>query len=251
MIHEAATTETIMKPLIAIVLSLVSIFLIHESASADPVVYKLYAVTDGKLGARQFSQAEITISFRGNTRNVSIQTQPGGAIVYQNNRGKATVTLVQNGKKTVANIAEGQIYVRYDTTNGVVGFGSTTVGPFYPIAISCNVGIYTLTNCFFFNSYPSEALVSALADYSGNPSLYSGISILPTDLSETTVVSGYVSACAVDYGNSIVCPAFPVTPIHTDLGDLYLRDLGDEGKGIFTVTVGTVEEDDASDNVER
>jgi hypothetical protein len=101
------------------------------------VVYKLYAVTDGKLGSQTISRAQVTITFRGDTRNVVRETVPD-ALVYRIDQGDATVTLNRGGSKTVAHVADGQIYVRYDTTNGVVGFGSFATGNTYPIALICD-----------------------------------------------------------------------------------------------------------------
>ena len=233
-----------MKQVIAVGFALAFGLAVSGSARADPVVYTLYAVTDGKLGSQTFSQAQVTIAFRGDTRNVVMETMTPGAVVYRNSRGEATVTLIQGASKTVAHIAAGQIYVRYDTTNGVVGFGSFATGPTYPIMLSCDFPSPN-TNCTYGppSQGPFSQLVSALADIAAVPqdaSLYStNVSALPTKLTDSTLLTGYVSACGVAYDSSGACPSPPATPIHTDLGDFYLQDHGAvDGKGIFTVVVG-------------
>ncbi|MCY0855024.1 hypothetical protein [Cupriavidus sp. D39] len=240
-----------MKPLLANggALALAFGLAVSGIARAEPVVYTLHAVTDGKLGSQAFSQAQVVLTFRGDTRNVTIQTESGG-VVYRNDQGEATVALIQDGKKSLAHIAAGQIYVRYDTTNGVVGFGSLATGPTYPLALSCQTAIYAITDCFGENGYTQHAeyshadqIVSALAD-TNQSILYSFSSALPTSLTDSTLLTGYVSACAAGYPiNSYICPSPPAVPIRTDLGDFYLQDQGYQDKGIFTVVV--VKEEDA------
>jgi hypothetical protein len=66
------------------------------------------------------------------------------------------------------------------------------------------------------------------------------VQALPTTLAESTLLTGYVNACAVPYVfqvNTPVCSSPPATPIHTDQGDFYLQDEEARGKGIFTVEV--------------
>lgn len=219
-----------------------------ETAWAEPVVYTLYAVTDGKLGSQAFSRAEVVFTFRGDTRNITIQTESGNAVVYRNDQGEATVTLIQGGKRSVAHVARGQIYVRYDTTNGVVGFGSVATGATYPIALSCNPGVFTvLCEGGSAGLDHADQIVTALAD-AANPNLYSFDSPLPASLTDSTLLTGYVSACAVAYDSSTGrCSSPPPTPIRTDVGDFYLQDEGYYDKGIFTIEVLGKENDEGKD----
>jgi|SRR6267143_1092042 len=96
-----------MKPIIAVGFALVFGLAANGSARAAPVVYTLYAVTDGKLGSQTFSQAQVTITLRRNTSNVTTE-QGQGAVVYRNDQGEATVTLTQRASKSVAHIAAGR-----------------------------------------------------------------------------------------------------------------------------------------------
>ncbi|MCP3720809.1 hypothetical protein [Paraburkholderia sp. CNPSo 3281] len=224
-----------MNTLQAIAFALALGLSVDEIALAEPVTYTLYAVTDGKIGSQAFSQAKIEIDFKSDTRDVVIDTE-AGAIVYRNYRGEATVTLFHDAKKLVAHILPGQIYVRYDTTNGVVGFGSFAVGPTYPISLACNVGVYNLANCLTNNGYGhADQIVAALAD-TQQQNLYSFTSTLSANLTDPTLLTGYVSACAVAYpANATVCPSPASKAIRTDMGDFYLQDQGYVDKGIFTV----------------
>jgi hypothetical protein len=213
-----------MKQLVIVRIALAVIFIITGIARADPVVYTLYAVTAGRLGSQTFSQTEVVITFKGDTRNVAIENE-SGAVVYRNNQGEATVTLVQKGKKSVAHIGKGQIYVRYDITNGVVGFGSA-ISPTYPISLSSDI----------------VGALSDIAAHPGDAARYSDLSGLHMNLNETTLLTGVISACAVAYTYS--CPTAPTTLIHTDKGDFFVQDQGNFDEGIFTVTVGKEDQEE-------
>lgn len=220
-----------MKQPVVVRFALAVIFAITGIARAEPVVYTLYAVPDGgQLGSKAFSQAEVVIKFKGDTRNVTIETEPGGAVVYRNNQGEATITLIQQGRKSVAHIAKGQIYVRYDTKNGVVGFGSA-VSSTYPMALY-------------------DDIVGALAAIAANPGVstsYSDLSGLRANLNETTLLTGRVDSCDPVSPTPVTCPS---GPIHTDLGDFSVQAQNQEhgNRGIFTVVVGKDERDDSEDN---
>jgi hypothetical protein len=65
---------------------------------------------------------------------------------------------------------------------------------------------------------------------------------LPTNLSESTLLTGHPRACSVAFASDASCPSAPSKPLQTDHGDLYLLDMGytNEEYGpsaIFTVTV--------------
>ena len=227
-----------MKQIIAIGFALVLGLAAHGSARAAPVVYALYAVTDGKLGSQTFSQAQVTVTFKGDTTHVTTE-QGQDAVVYRNDHGDATVTLTQGASKAVAHIADGQIYVRYDPKNGAVGFASFAVGPTYPIYLDSG----GFSDCIYGHQclYPFNQIVSALADVAGygpDQAFYSmNLEALSTSLTNSTLLTGYVDSACMPPAPSVACSS----PIHTDLGDLYLQY--SYGKGIFTVEVGEQEED--------
>ena len=81
-----------MKPSIAVLLALIVGLVVIRSASADPVVYTLYAETTGTLGPQAFSEAHVTIVFKGDTRDVTMHVELG-AIVYRLERGEAKLKL--------------------------------------------------------------------------------------------------------------------------------------------------------------
>jgi hypothetical protein len=235
-----------MRPFIAVLLALTMGLVVIGSASADPVVYTLYAETTGSLGSQAFSEAPVSIVFKGDTQDVTMHLEQG-AVVYRLERGEATLKLTQGANTTVARIADGEIYVRYDTTNGVVGFGSP-ISTTYPATLSCNVPCaYGQPQQLGFNT-----IVSALADTAAVPqdaSLYSAnLTALPTSLTKSTLLTGYFKTC-VSLNAPPFCLPGSTTPIHTSLGDFYLRDGPSNGgslnKAIFTVEVR--EEDGACD----
>jgi len=234
-----------MKLSIAVLLTLIMGLVVTGSASAEPVVYTLYAETTGTLGSQAFSEAPITIVFKGDTRDVTMHVEQG-AVVYRLERGAAKLKLTQGANTTVARIADSEIYVRYDSTNGVVGFGSPTISTTYPATLSCNVPCaYGQPQQFGFN-----AIVSALADVAAVPqdaSLYSAdLTALPTSLTKSTLLTGYFKTC-VNLNAPPFCVPGSTTPIHTSLGDFYLSDGPSNGgslnKAIFTVEVREEEEE--------
>ena len=212
------------------------------NANAAPVVYTAHVVTDGQLGTLKFSDAPVTITFRGDTSDVSMNTS-GGVVTYRIDQGYATVTVNVQGTTTVAQINSGQIYVHYDVQTGVVGFGSDAVSPYYPLTLSCD---HNHTNCYYNangNAYASNQTVSALAKIDADPAEITNYSArvdnLPQTLTKSTLLTGYASACVVPYisqAGSLPCASPAPVAIETNLGDLYLRDQT-LGKGIFTVQV--------------
>jgi hypothetical protein len=213
------------------------VLLICGSAHAAPAVYTVYAVTDGKLGSLTFSKSPVTLTFYGDTSDVTMQTV-GGKFFYRIDEGYATFAVTVLGATTVAEIAKGQIYVHYDVQNGLVGFGSG-LGPTYPLTLGC--GNPSQACQYGLNDNPPFGMiVSAIADLAAAPhtQYYSATTLeaLPTTLSQSTLLTGYVGACAVPEAYQGCASAAP-TPIQTDQGDLYLQDLQGNGKGIFTVEV--------------
>lgn len=211
-------------------------------ASAAPVVYTAHVVTDGELGSLKFSDAPLTITFRGDTSDVSMNTS-GGVVQYRIDHGHATVAVNVQGSTTVAQIKSGQIYVHYEVQTGVVGFGFDAVSPYYPLTLSCD---HNHTNCYYNangSAYASNQTVSALAKIDADPAEDTNYSArvdnLPQTLTKSTLLTGYTSACAVPYisqAGSLPCTSAAPVAIETNLGGLYLQDQT-LSKGIFTVQV--------------
>lgn len=207
-------------------------------ASAAPIVYSIYTVTDGQLGSLKFSSAPVTLTFRGNTEDVSMNTS-GGVVEYRIDEGHATVAVTVLGSTTVASIDPGQVYVHYLVQAGVIGFGSNSVGPYYPLTLACN---QNPADCTYPGGthFSRTQIVSAIADVLAAPadsSSYStAVLALPETLTRSTLLTGAVNACAVPYvfqAGSPPCASPPATPIHTSQGDFYLQDQN-TSKGLFT-----------------
>ena len=172
---------------------------IGGGASAEPIVYSIHGDADGELDGRAFSGAQFRLELRSDTVH-TVTAIENGVTVYRNDQGHAILFLTRGAQTTVAHIAPNQIFVRYDPTNGVVGFGTHGIGPFYPAAV--------------------EALA--------------------TELRGRALLGGFLDACVSYDVINLRCPSIPGTPIKTDQGDLYFQKQTLFGKGVFTATVGRV-----------
>ena len=206
-----------------------------------PVLYTLYGTVDGTLNGVAFSDAELRLDFRSYTADVKAVIE-NGVTVFRNEVGQAMLFLTRGPATTVANIAPGQIYVRYDPTNGVVGFGSYAMGPFYPVSLDwCTQP----TGCGPFATNSAEStLVGALGQLHFSPQdkmFYSpAVPALATQLRGPALLTGYLDACyaIVTYPLPPHCPSPAPAPIKTDKGDLYFQTQSTFGSGIFTAVVG-------------
>jgi hypothetical protein len=216
---------------------------VSVAANADPVVYTLRTVADGQLGSRTFYEALVTIRMISDTGSVQSQSAPNGQHIYTNRNGTATVTVDDGYRTTFATFAPGEVYVRYDTYTGVVGFGSP-ISPTYPISLGCtNYGDSNYTqdcaqgdwgpqgNLFQNGQYNGTADAQAdIAFYSGDSVFSSDAALnLPADLTQTTLLTGRAHSCATNYalvgGNELgACPSAAPRGLHTDKGGFYLQD---------------------------
>jgi hypothetical protein len=193
-------------------------------AAAEPVTYTGFTITDGKLGAWEFHNARVYLTFRSDTRNVqfvqipdSVDPTVGTLDAYINSTGKASVTIVSDGKVEHATFAPNQIFVGLDlgsTKNAPhsggrgVGFGSFSASapgglePVYPLGISEGTIHWGLID----NSDTSRPGIPS-------PELVS----LYTDLKHDTGFSGEGWSCV---GFPKVCE--DANPLQTDKGDFYL-----------------------------
>lgn len=205
-----------------------------------PVLYTLYGAVDGRLNGQAFSDALFRLDFRSYTAHTRTVVE-NGVTVYRNDVGQAVLVLTRGVQTTVVNIAPNQIYVRYDPTNGVVGFGSYAVGPFYPVSLdTCGAppcGPPATTS-------PEHSILGALAQLreAAQDSMYysSAVPKLATQLRGPALLTGYVDACVSIVINPLPphCPSIPSVAIKTDQGDLYFQKQSIFGHGIFTAVVG-------------
>jgi hypothetical protein len=221
-------------------------------ANADPVVYTMRTVADGKLGNRSFTQALVTIRLTGNTGNVRQQSGSHGGVISTNSQGVATVTVDDGYRTTVARFAPGEVYVRYDTYSGIVSFGSP-ISPTYPIALGCAdevdstyvqdcaLGDWTTTA---LGNSPQQGMYNgtseALADFASisSDSIYvsDAVYYLPATLTQTTLLTGRAHTCAGAYSivppytqtqttfNLDKCPAAAPRGLVTSNGPFFLQD---------------------------
>jgi len=215
------------------------------AADAHPVTYRLTTVTDGQIGSVSFHSAVVTIEFKGDTRSVQTTTA-GGVTVHQNAKGSANVTVVSGGTTIMTKFLPGEIFARYDVSNGVVGFGSS-VGPYYPFSIDCgNVSCSGSGDWGpgWIGTTSVDGIAAALADpNTDSPDYPSDATLnLPNDLIQPTILTGYVSACASYVLNNFYwsCPAPPTVPLKTQLGTFYVQDSSGEMQvGVFRVLSGS------------
>jgi hypothetical protein len=193
-------------------------------AAAEPVTYTGFTITDGKLGTWEFHNARVYLTFQSDTGNVQFVQYPdivdptqGTLDAYINSTGKASVTIISDGKVVHARFAPNQIFVSLDqgTTSNAphqggrgVGFGSFSASapgglePAYPLGINEGTIHWGLIDNEGFDSTskPSPELVA-----------------LSTDLSHDTGFSGGAWSCV-----GFPSPCGAATPLQTDKGDFYL-----------------------------
>jgi hypothetical protein len=170
------------------------------TAAAAPVKYIGSVVTDVSLGGHKMHNAEVTITFVGDTDNIGTYdfgtgtivagcAQPTSADYCGLSVGSATARIVSGGRTVDVRLQPNQILVALDTHNGGVGFsgyvGPQGFEPTYPLGIDTGT-------------------VSTLAD-----------------LTTATSVSGKAYSCiGFTPGQSYNCTDPTVYPLKTDHGDL-------------------------------
>jgi hypothetical protein len=220
-------------------------------ASAHSVVYTLRTVTDGRLGNHPFSQAVVVIRMKADTATVQRQISSSGGIVFKNAVGTTTVSITEGRHTTVATFAPGEIYVRYDQTAGIAGFGSA-ISRTYPFALGCDNYAYPSDSLysedctqgdwgpiapFDDQALASDGIANVRAEVAAGsylPSVFSTqVLALPTNLSHSTLLTGRIHACATTYsvgedyggwGDLQACSAAAPRGLRTNHGGFYVQD---------------------------
>jgi hypothetical protein len=218
-----------------------------SSADAAPVVYSLQTVSDGELGTQSFKQAAVTLTFRGDTEDVVPDPSATSAAVYKIVVGDATVSVMINEKVFDAHFRRGEVFVRYDVTNGLVGFGSA-ISATYPVTLGCGN-----SNCSSIDVYSVyDGIASILASHETD--VTAATLALPTGLTHSTLLTGFTQECPIPYVEDpnnqfqLLCPSVPLYPLRTDKGNFSLRDpfswggVQGDNYAIFTVRVRTRED---------
>jgi len=204
--------------------------------AAKPITYHGYTIADVTLGNRHFTRAQVYLSVDSDGAN-TVPFSGGNSHGYMNSGGKAHVTVVASGRSFSADFAPGQIYVYFDVGTGSVGFGSTAGGPGYPLSVT---GI-TDDDGLVENS--SVAAVADIINTPGDAQLYSpATTMLVTDLTNPTVLSGGASSCAAadfDPLNSI-CTDLTPKALRTNRGEFTISQpyTADHGAGQYSVNWG-------------
>jgi hypothetical protein len=139
-------------------------------------------------------------------------------------------------------IAANQVFVRSDPTNGIVGFGTHSIGPLYPVSVGwCTLPL----GCGKIDtSGPQITILGALAQLKAAPNdlvFYpAAVRALGMELKAPTLLTGFMDACLAYDVKNLRCPSIPTTPIKTDHGNLYFQKQTLYGKGIFTAATGSV-----------
>jgi hypothetical protein len=218
----------------------------------SPVLYTLQTVADGWIGGQAFSQALVTFQMASDTGSVKSLPSPVDPTrtLYENRAGHATVTVDISGNVITADLAPGEVYVRYDTGAGVAGFGSP-LSPTYPVALNCSDSAFPSDSNYTADCTQGD-VVNYLATGSGDFSFRVGILAqlnhpvfpspgvlaLPQSLSQNTLLTGNAHTCAGVYtigssnldpfgyfpGDLGVCAAPASRGLVTSKGPLFLQD---------------------------
>jgi hypothetical protein len=220
------------------------------SAQGRPVIYTLRTVADGKLGNLAFTQGLITLRLISDTSLVRSQPGPLGGTVFTNRIGIATVTVSTGGRTVTALFRPKEVFVRYDTGNGIAGFGSS-ISPNYPVALGCdnvpypsattyvadcqqgdwgplNGDTYPAPNGQYSSSINGTLNGMAEATYYNTPGDLNFS--LPMDLSHNTLLTAIAHTCATTYTQVAdvdqldVCSGPAPRGLATTLGPLFLQD---------------------------
>jgi hypothetical protein len=149
-------------------------------AFATGMTYQAVFVTNVKLGTKLYQNAAVTVSFQGDTADITAAVDQNGTPIASTmctntdgtgngyffllSKGTASLSIESQGRTVSAQFAPGQVFVALDTCNGGIGFGSFT-GPngleaAYPVA-------FTLGTALSFSESTANPLGTA-ANLSGN-----------------------------------------------------------------------------------
>jgi hypothetical protein len=134
----------------AVAISLAIVF--ATPALASPMVYTAKFVTNIKIGHHSYSNASVTIVFRGDTADIgnaesggmalaSSECTDNGGVGYFKylTKGAATIIAHSAGVTIKAKLKPGQVFVALDSCNGGIGFGSFVTGGLeiaYPVGFT-------------------------------------------------------------------------------------------------------------------
>jgi hypothetical protein len=172
------------------------------TAFAAPISYRASVVTNIRLGAQNYQNAALDLTFSGDTADIGPVTDSSGNPLpgncyFQLSKGRASFSFETGGTRVAGQFLPGQLFVALDACAAGIGLGSFTgpngFEPVYPLG-------------FTHGSADNFA--------AGNPSA----------LSTHANVSGNAWSC-IGYppSNGGSCTAPDAYPLHTNLGqDLFV-----------------------------
>ncbi len=220
--------------------------MLGAQAFADPVVYTVQTVMDGSLGSMPLNEALVRFTFVGDTQDVHTDSHGVSSI----HTGKATISVLSGNQWLTANFARGQVYVRYDVPNGIVGFASVkAANPFYPFALDCGNLDCSQGSVQAGNAAFEDGIAGILDDILVNPTDAAFVSApvgnLQATLTKSTLLTGFVHSCAGPYAANLTCTVHAAVPLVTDHGDFYAQDMsGTNNAASFLVSVQKLRRDD-------
>jgi len=210
------------------------VLLVVTAAVAQPITYTGFVITDGQLGAWQFHNARVILTFQSDTDYVQqlvITIPPHSPTnVVVNTAGTARIRIIDHEKTVDATIDPNQIFVSYDQSNHGAGFGSmvpkvpfpdSIISPVYPLAISHGVFAVPTGGIACSNNF---GVVSAEE------------CDLPINLKGDAAFAGFAWSCfGIPHGEACTeaDPTQKIGLLTTDKGALYLFQTYDVFNGFF------------------
>lgn len=187
-------------------------------ALARPMKYSGTVVTDIRLGNVRYHNATVTLTFVGDTNDVTVATDGNGNPILSGrdtcsgtgwffvlSKGRAEVSITSKHKTRVARFDSGQIFVALDICNGGIGFGSfighSGAEPAYPMGFTSG----TAQTVAALDSSTSLSSLSGPINMTGN--VWSCIGFPVGDVKNII-------------GNGS-CDSPDQYPLHSDLGDVF------------------------------
>jgi hypothetical protein len=182
-------------------------------AWGSPMVYTANFITNIKIGSTTYNNAEVTIVFKGDTKDIA-NVAVGGTLVASEEctfnagvgyflylqKGVATISAKSTGRGVTATLLPNQLFVALDSCNGVIGFGSYVTGnlePAYPAGFTLGTAMSGAVN----NDLTIPMSTSG--------SVFSCIGFPPNPIGALN-------------GNNGTCTAPDAYPMHSNVGDVII-----------------------------
>jgi hypothetical protein len=220
-------------------------------ASASPMIYTATVVTDIKVGTQMFHLASVSITFKGDTRDITPVVLPGtttqipssfcigtpytadgtGYFSYLT-KGTAIISITSQGNTLNKTLKPGQVFVALDTCNGGIGIGSFTgpagLEPAYPLAFTLGTAMVVAVDGGL--TTPTSMSGGAWSCIGYPPTGSGNLPAPPNDLCISPDTYPLVSVTGDDI--YVYMPYFQVS---TSDGSVYGNHIGALNRGTFTI----------------